>query len=129
MFLSILAAPPQAQLEHTEQRSSSVERTLREQLQLAQNERDACLEAATRADNLLSRLGGQTRAEAGVTAPPDKHRTVRERVAQEELGAKRAHRLAASNAALDGAAAAGTALLKLRGMHMPAGSPRLTKAE
>ena len=106
-----------------------MERTLREQLQLAQNERDACLEAATRADNLLSRLGGQTRAEAGLAAPPDKHRTVRERLAQEELGTKRAHRLAASNAALDGAAAAGTALLKLRGMHMPAGSPRLTRPE
>lgn len=41
---------------------------------------------------------------------------------QEALQRRRATRLAASSAALDGAAAAGTAMLKLRGMHMPSGS-------
>ena len=49
--------PPQGQLQLAESQARETERVLTEQLCVVQEERNACLQAAARADALLVRLG------------------------------------------------------------------------
>lgn len=61
-----LCPGPQAQLTLVQAQARDAERVLTEQLRAVQEERNTCLAAATRADQLLVRLGQHALATRGV---------------------------------------------------------------
>lgn len=112
----------QAQLRVVKEESREAEGRLTGQLKQAQADRNACLEAACLADHLIARFGSDSTAAKGTastrsTSPNGRIRAMdtleAKLAASEEQGSK----VNRGTAALDGIAAAGTTLLKMKGQE------------
>lgn len=112
------AAVLQAQLRVAKEESKEAEDRLMRQLREVQTDRNACLEAACRADNLLSRFGDDTLlgTESGkVSSPREKARALEDLHARLSTCVKERSFVDRATTALDGVTAAGTTMLKMKG--------------
>ena len=109
--------------------SKETEERLLRQLREVQADRNACLEAACRADNLLTRFGDDKLigAESGNTSSPrEKARALEDLAARLNTCTKSKGYVSRATTALDGITAAGTTLLKLKGQEARTGTATQT---
>lgn len=112
----------QAQLRVVKEESRETEDRLTKQLKQAQADRNACLEAACRADHLIARFGSDSNAHKGTassrsTSPNARIRAMDTLEAKLAASEEQGSRINRGTAALDGIAAAGTTLLKMKGQE------------
>lgn len=110
--------------------SREAEERLTRQLKEAQTDRNACLEAACRADHLISRFGSDNTGPKGTaysrsSSPNGRIRAMNTLEAKLAASEEQGSRVNRATAALDGIAAAGTTMLKMKGQEArrSAGSP------
>ena len=105
--------------------SKETEDRLMRQLREVQTDRNACLEAACRADNLLSRFGDDTLVgtQTGrAKSPREKARAIEDLHARLSTCVKDRSFVDRATTALDGITAAGTTLLKMKGREARCGT-------
>lgn len=112
----------QAQLRVVKEESRETEERLTRQLKEAQADRNACLEAACRADHLIARFGSDTthprgKASSRSASPSGRIRAMDMLEAKVAASEEQDSRVNRGTAALDGIAAAGTTLLKMKGQE------------
>lgn len=117
----------QAQCHLLEQQSQATERSLLLQLEQVREERDSCLESATRADALLSRLGVDQKhrpssPSARVSAAARTTRVFADRSSSSYADVRHD----AGTAAVQSAAELGSALLRLKGLQLYDKEPKAT---
>jgi len=108
----------QAQLRVVKEESKETEGRLLRQLKEVQADRNICLEAACRADNVLSRFGDEKLlgSDCGrASSPREKARALEDLQARLSACTKDRGYVDRATSALDGIAAAGTSMLKLKG--------------
>ena len=110
--------PMQAQLRVVKEESKEIEDKLGRQLREVQTDRNTCLEAACRADNLLSHFGDDKLLGTGsgkASSPREKARALEDLHARLDTCVKDRSFVDRATTALDGIAAAGTTMLKMKG--------------
>lgn len=111
----------QAQLRVVKEEGREGEERLSRQLKEAQADRNACLEAACRADQLIARYGtdakGTISGSSRSASPNGKIQALDAIEAKLAACLEEGSRMNRSTAALDGIAAAGTTLLKMKGQE------------
>ncbi|DBA93908.1 TPA: hypothetical protein ACH3X3_013946 [Trebouxia sp. C0006] len=119
------AAVLQAQLRVVKEESKETEGRLLRQLKEVQADRNICLEAACRADNVLSRFGDEKLLgfDCGrASSPREKARALEDLQARLSACTKDRGYVDRATTALDGIAAAGTSMLKLKGREARSGT-------
>ena len=119
----------QAQLRVVNEESRETEDRLLRQLKEVQTDRNTCLEAACRADNLLSRFGDDKLlgTECGkASSPREKARALEDLQARLATCTKDRSHVDRATAALDGITAAGTTMLKLKSREARGGAAAQT---
>lgn len=105
--------------------SRETEERLLRQLREVQTDRNTCLEAACRADNLLSRFGDAELlgTESGrASSPREKARALEDLHARLNTHVKDRNFVDRATTALDGITAAGTTMLKMKGREARGGT-------
>lgn len=92
------------------------------QLREVQTDRNTCLEAACRADNLLSRFGDDTLLGTESSKARDKARALEDLHARLSTCVKDRSFVDRATTALDGITAAGTTILKMKGREARSGT-------
>ncbi len=115
----------QAQLRVVKEESKETEDRLLRQLKEVQADRNICLEAACRADNVLSRFGDEKLlgSDCGrASSPREKARALEDLQARLSACTKDRGYVDRATTALDGITAAGTSMLKLKGREARSGT-------
>ncbi|DBA90432.1 TPA: hypothetical protein ACH3X1_003703 [Trebouxia sp. C0004] len=119
------AAVLQAQLRVVKEESKETEDRLLRQLKEVQADRNICLEAACRADNVLSRFGDEKLlgSDCGrASSPREKARALEDLQARLSACSENKGYVDRATTALDGITAAGTSMLKLKGREARSGT-------